>query len=114
MSGKIQIVGPDDVEAVSDYDGAVMQRDLASKARGSTRMQFVHAVVTHGVDFGDVVNEDRDQVVYILSGEMELVHEGQTHLLGPGHFFLVPQGAAFGAKVTAGPLEVFEVYAASD
>ena len=114
MSGKIQIVGPDEVEAVSEYDGLVMQRDLASKATGSTRMKFNHAVIVDGVEFEDAVNEEQDQMFYIISGEMELICDRQTHILGPGHFFFVPQGIVYGAKVTAGPLEVIEVFAPSD
>ena len=78
MSGKIQIVGPDEVEAVSEYDGLIMQRDLASKATGSTRMKFIHDVIVDGAEFEDAVYEDQDQVAYIISGEMELIHDGQT------------------------------------
>ena len=114
MSGKIQIVGPDEVEAVSEYDGLIMQRDLASKATGSTRMKFIHDVIVDGAEFEEAVYEDQDQVAYIISGEMELIHDGQTHVLGPGHFFFVPQGIVYGAKVTARPLEVIAAYAPSD
>ena len=112
MSGKIQIVGPDEVEAVSEYDGLIMQRNLALKATGSTRMKFIHDVIVDGAEFEDAVYED--QVAYIISGEMELIYDGQTHVLGPGHFFFVPQGIVYGAKVTAGPLDVVAAYAPSD
>ena len=114
MSGKIQIIGPDEVEAVSEYDGLVMQRDLASKATGSTRMKFIHDVIVDGAEFEDAVYEEQDQTAYIISGEMELIYNGQTHVLGPGHFFFVPQGIVYSAKVTSGPLQVIGVYSPSD
>ena len=105
---------PDEVEAVSEYDGLVMQRDLASMATGSTRMKFIHDVIVDGADFEDVVYEHQDQAAYIVSGEMELIYDGQTHVLGPGHFLFVPQGTVYGAKITAGPLEIVAAYAPGD
>lgn len=114
MSGKIQIVGPDEVEGQPEYDGLVVQRDLASIATGSTRMKFIHDVIVDSANFEEVVYEDQDQAAYIISGEMELVHDGRTHVLGPGHFLFVPQGTVYGAKVTKGPLEIVAAYAPSD
>ena len=79
-AGQIQIVHPD--EYLEESDGTALLRKLATKSRGSNRVEFQHVVLT----------------------------ESQTHHIGPGSFFFVPQGSPYDFKVIEAPLEAVAVF----
>ena len=109
MSGKLQVVGPND-GVRSEFEGMVEQRSLATLATGSTDMKFEHAVCKVGLFVEGVVNDTQDEYAYVISGGMEVTCDGQTHKLAPGSFFFVPKGTAYDMKVTEGPMEVIGVF----
>ena len=107
-AGQIQIVHPD--EYLEESDGTALLRKLATRSRGSNRVEFQHVVLTEALEGGPVTYDSQDEFVYVLKGQIDLTTEGQTHHIGPGSFFFVPQGSPYDFKVIEAPLEVVAVF----
>ena len=102
MSGKIHLTKVDEITPIDTANGTMLERKLADKSTGSSRLEFEHSVITKVVDATDVTYES-DEYVYVVEGEAEISFDSETHQLGPTSFFFVPTGAAYDFKVTKAP-----------
>ena len=106
--GKIDIVNLKDVEAVDEH--GALARALFSRANGSNRIDFLQAEIPQGYVAEDAVYPDQDEIVYLLSGEGEIIMDGNTRKVGPGSCFFVPQNTTYSFKLTKGPAEVIAAF----
>ena len=109
MSGKLQIINPEDLDYIEQDEG-VKTRKLATKANGSSRISFEQAIIADGLEVPGVVYEGFDEIVYVLTGKGEITADGQKRTVGPGSFFFVPDGAAYDFKVIEGPMEMVAAF----
>ena len=110
MTGKIQIVKLDDVEATPEDDGLLMERNILNESHGSKRFDFVHANCLDGLDLKDVEYDGQDELVYVVQGECEIKFDGQAHRVGAGGTIFVPANTLYDFKTTKTPLEVIAVF----
>ena len=108
--GKIEIVNLKDVEPVPGDEHGTPTRPLVTREQGSNRIDFLQAELPHGYVTEDAVYPDQDEIVYMLSGEGELIIEGNKRTIGPGSCFFVPQNTTYSFKLTKGPAEVVAIF----
>ncbi len=106
--GKIEIVNLKDVAPVDE--GGALTRALFTREQGSNRIDFLQAELPQGYVTEDAVYPDQDEIVYMLSGEGEIIMEGNKRTVGPGSCFFVPQNTTYSFKLTKGPAEVIAVF----
>ena len=109
MSGKIQIINPEDLNFTEQDDG-VKTRKLATKASGSTRISFEQGILPAGLEAEGIVYEGFDELVYVITGKGEITVDGQKRTVGPGSFFFVPDGAPYDFKVIEGPVDLVAAF----
>lgn len=65
-----------------------------------------------GAEVPEHVHEQSAEMLYVESGDVEMVIAGQRLKAGPGDAILIPAGAPHAAKVTSasGPLRAVQVY----
>ena len=74
-------------------------------------MSISLAAIEVGLDAPEVCYPDNDQIIYVLSGKVEVTVGGKTHILDKGKAVFTPRGETYGYKVIEGPHEVLAVYA---
>ena len=107
MSG-IKVV---DVEGGESSDSPEMVSRRLGKEHGAVSMSLSLASMSEGLDDPAVSYPDNDQIIYVLSGTVELTEGGRTHKLDKGKAVFIPRGETYGYRVTKGPHEVIAVYA---
>lgn len=85
-------------------------RRVVRNAHGATGVSFNVTTLHTGYEDLSVTYPDHDEVVYMLSGKVELTIDGQTRLIGPGTAIYVPRGQTYGYKVIEGPNEVIATF----
>jgi len=85
-------------------------RRVIRKAHGAQQISFNVTTLHEGYADPAVTYPDHDEVVHILSGQVELTIDGRTQTLGPGATFFVPRGETYGYKVVTGPNEVIAAF----
>ena len=108
MSSTIQVVDVKDAEVYED--ATVVSRRVVRKAHGSQGMSFNVTTLKDGYHDAAVTYPDHDEIVYVLSGTVELTIAGQARVVGPGTAFFVPRGQTYGYKVLSGPNEVIAAF----
>lgn len=88
----------------------VVSRRVVRKAHGATGMSLNVTTLHEGYDDQNVSYPDHDEIVYILSGTVELTLDGKTQVVGPGKAMYVPRGQTYGYKVITGPNEVIAAF----
>ena len=114
--GKIKVINAMEVDPI-EMEGLgddVVVRPAIGAAQGSDRIQILHSIVEAGFEAEASPREDQDEVAYIISGEVELECEGESHRLGPGSLFFVPPGATYKYRVVKGPHEVIGIFSPPD
>jgi len=106
--GKIEIVNLKDVAPVDEH--GALARALFTREQGSNRIDFLQAELPQGYVTEDAVYPDQDEIVYMLSGEGEIIMEGNKRTVGPGSCFFVPQNTTYSFRLTKGPAEVVAVF----
>lgn len=86
-------------------------RRLIRKAHGSQGMSFNVTTLHTGYEDRAVSYAEHDEIVYLLSGRVELTIDGKTRTIGPGTAFYVPRGQTYGYKVIEGPNDVIAAFA---
>jgi quercetin dioxygenase-like cupin family protein len=104
----IQVVDLGAAEVVSQP--TFVSRRLIRQAHGSHGASFNVTTLHEGYDDPAVSYPDHDEIVYILSGTVELTIAGETRTVGAGTGFYVPRGERYGYKVVRGPNEVIAVF----
>ena len=97
-------------EAEVYQDQTLISRRLVRRAHGSAGVSLNVTTLQQGYDDQNVVYPDHDEIVYLLSGTVEITVDGKTRTIGAGKAIFVPRGQRYGYKVTAGPNEVVAVF----
>lgn len=87
----------------------VSNRQLVGREQGAKDFSFSITTMDTGLDDPEVCDPDCDEVIYILSGTVELTEGGHTHILRKGKAIFIPRGQTYGYKVIHGPNEVVAV-----
>ncbi len=114
--GKVKVFNTMDVDPI-ELEGLgddVVVRPAIGRAQGSNRIQILHSIVEEGFEAEASPRETQDEVAYIVSGEVELESEGESHRLGAGSLFFVPPGATYRYRVVKGPHEVIGIFSPPD
>jgi len=104
----IKVVDVSDAEVVEFPN--IVSRRVVRKAHGATGMSFNVTTLHEGYDDQAVSYPDHDEIVYILSGTVELTLDGKTQVIGAGKAMYVPRGQTYGYKVLEGPNEVIAAF----
>jgi quercetin dioxygenase-like cupin family protein len=107
MSG-IKVMNLSDAEIYED--ATVTSHRLVRREHGSEEMSFNVATLHEGYDEQACVYADYDEIVYLLSGMVELTIEGSTQTISAGTAFYVPRGVPYGYKVIEGPNDLVAVF----
>jgi len=107
MSG-IKIVSPSEIDVVEQPD--FTSRRVIRKEHGVHQVGLNVSTLHTGYDDAAVTYPEHDEIVYILSGKVELTVDGKTQTMGPGSTFYVQRGATYGYKVVEGPNDVVAVF----
>jgi len=100
----------DSSEAEIFEDHGLISRRLVRRAHGSNGMSFNVSTLHEGYDDQDVVYPDHDEIVYMLTGTVEVTIAGRTQTVTAGQAVFVPRGARYGYKVVKGPNDVIAVF----
>ena len=57
-----------------------------------------------------MIYPENDEIIYIVSGRVEVTVGGETTAHGPGMTPFIPKGESYGYKVVEGPNEVIYAY----
>jgi mannose-6-phosphate isomerase-like protein (cupin superfamily) len=96
--------------------------DLSALARSSEdyrrevlttgQSQVVLMTIAPGDEIGEEVHEDHDQFLAFVSGDGEVVLDGDAHRIGTGSLTFVPGGTRHNVRNTGdGPLRIVTTYA---
>jgi quercetin dioxygenase-like cupin family protein len=85
-------------------------RRLIRREHGAQGVGLNVSTLHAGYEDAAVTYPDHDEIVYVLTGKVELTVDGQTSVVGPGTAFYVPRGATYGYKVLEGPNDVVAVF----
>jgi quercetin dioxygenase-like cupin family protein len=107
---QIKVLEPGDAVVFEEH--GMISRRLVRSDHGSENMSFHVTTMPEGFDDPAVVYPDHDEIVYMLSGTVELTVEdtGERTLLSAGMAFFIPRGAGYGYRVTEGPNEIIAVF----
>jgi len=107
MSG-IEVVDLSEAEVVEHP--TYTSRRVIRKVHGAQGMSFNVTTLHEGYEDPAVAYADHDEIVYLLSGRVELTIDGRTRTIGPGTAFYVPRGQTYGYKVVEGPNDVIATF----
>ncbi|HIF09984.1 MAG TPA: cupin domain-containing protein [Sneathiellales bacterium] len=110
MTKKIRVLTMDDAEIVDMPEERIISRRLVRKDHGSETASLNVSTLGEGFDDPEVCY-DYDEIIYMLSGEVELKFDGEVQIIGPGAAIFIPKGCTYGYRVTKGPNEVIAVFA---
>ncbi len=97
-------------EAETYEEPTLLSRRVIRKEHGSAGMSFNVTTLREGYDDPAVKYPDHDEIVYILSGRVEITFGGRTQSLGQGKAIFVPRGETYGYRVIEGPNDVVAVF----
>jgi len=95
-------------DTVSGGDKSIMKVSAKTAPRGEMGQKYLAAGVHMGMRLWDnekpsdnmpVSTRDYEVLGYVISGQAELIIEGQTVILEPGDSWLVPKGAKHTYKI---------------
>jgi quercetin dioxygenase-like cupin family protein len=107
MSG-IRVIDLSEAQIVED--ATFTSRRVVRREHGSTGMSFNVSTLREGFDDQHCVYPDHDEIVYLLSGTVELTIGGKTLTISAGKAIYIPRGKPYGYKVVKGPNEVIAVF----
>ena len=105
---EIKVIDLSDAQIVKDK--TFISRRLVRREHGSDGLSFNVSTLHEGFDDQDCVYPNNDEIVYLLSGKVELTVNGKTHRIGKGQAIYIPRGMTYGYKVVEGPNEVIAVF----
>lgn len=105
---EIKVVDVTEAEIVSDP--TFTSRRVIRKVHGAQGMSFNVSTLNEGYDDQAVTYPEHDEIVYMLSGLVELTIDGRTQTVGPGKAIYIPRGKTYGYKVVKGPNEVIAAF----
>ncbi|MBI4692965.1 MAG: cupin domain-containing protein [Gammaproteobacteria bacterium] len=108
MSSTIKVVDVKDAEVYED--ATVVSRRVVRKVHGAQGMSFNVTTLKEGYHDAAVTYPGHDEIVYVLSGTVELTIAGESRVVGPGTAIYVPRGQTYGYKVLSGPNEVIATF----
>ena len=110
MTKEIRVLTMDDAEVVEMPEEKMISRRLVRKDHGSETASLNVSTLDEGFDDPEV-RYDYDEIIYMLTGEVELKFDGRVQMLEPGAAVFIPKGCTYGYRVTKGPNEVIAVFA---
>jgi quercetin dioxygenase-like cupin family protein len=108
MAG-IKIVDLQDAEI--DEGHGVVTRRIIRAADGAESMSFGFSTMPEGLNAPAISYPDHDEIVYVLTGRVEVTIAGDTHLLDKGKTIFIPRGETYGYRVLEGPNDVVVTFA---
>lgn len=98
-------------DAVVFEDHGMISRRLVRRAHGSEHMSFHVTTMPAGYDDPAVLYPDHDEIVYVLSGAVEVTtDDAGARTLTKGMALFVPRGTRYGYRVTEAPNEIIAVF----
>ena len=85
-------------------------RRLIRREHGAHDVGLNVTTLNAGYEDAAVTYPEHDEIVYILTGRVELTVDGKTSVIGPGTGFYVPRGSTYGYRVIEGPNDVIAVF----
>ena len=107
MSG-IKVVDIGEAQVVKDTTW--VSRRLVRREHGSEGMSFNVSTLHEGFDDQACIYPHHDEIVYLVSGTVDLTIDGKTQRIAGGTAIYIPRGQPYGYKVVKGPNEVIVVF----
>lgn len=107
---QITVLEPGDALVFEEH--GMISRRLVRREHGSEDMSFHVTTMPEGFDDPAVVYPDHDEIIYMLSGAVELTiaATGERTRLSAGMASFIPRGATYGYRVTEDPNEIIAVF----
>ena len=113
MASTIQIRQASDAKEFRSDDGLIGVRRVFGPSRGSERIAFEFGTAEVGLDV-EGLHETRDEIIYVLTGKLEVEFDGACQTITPGSTVFIPQGLRYQLRVIDGPAEILGVFSPPD
>lgn len=106
--GGIKVLDIGEAQVVKD--ATWVSRRIVRREHGSEGLSFNVSTLHEGFDDQACVYPHNDEIVYLLSGTVDLTVDGKTQRIGGGTAIYIPRGTTYGYRVVRGPNEVIAVF----